>query len=181
VRLASEIVAAMQQLAVEQRRLVGLRAPWHVGSGFAETDTASLLLARGLATPPERPLLPEGFTYRTVGSVDIAERVAIHREVWTFPDRPSRVTESSDAQVRARWPYRESLDRVVEAPDGRFAAYCLCQLDAENRVEPVGVRPRVPKAWSWRGRLHVRARTASRGGRAAGDRRLRVRSGAGPL
>jgi ribosomal protein S18 acetylase RimI-like enzyme len=32
---------------------------------------------------------------------------------------------------------------VVEAPDGRFAAYCLCWPDDENRVgefEPVGVR-----------------------------------------
>jgi len=68
---------------------------------------------------------------------------SIHREVWSRPDRPSRVTESSFAHVRAEWPYRESLDCVVEAPDGRFAAYCLCWPDDENRVgefEPVGVR-----------------------------------------
>jgi hypothetical protein len=31
VRLTPEIVAAMQQLALEQRRLLGPRAPWHVG------------------------------------------------------------------------------------------------------------------------------------------------------
>ena len=31
MRLAPEIVAAMQQLALEQRRLLGPRAPWHVG------------------------------------------------------------------------------------------------------------------------------------------------------
>jgi ribosomal protein S18 acetylase RimI-like enzyme len=66
--------------------------------------------------------------------------VSIHREVWA----PSRVTGSSFAQVRAEWPYRESLDCVVEAPDGRFAASCLCWPDDENGVgefEPVGVRP----------------------------------------
>ena len=34
---------------------------------------------------------------------------------------PSRAT----ANVMAEWPYRSSLDCVVEAPDGRFAAYCL--------------------------------------------------------
>jgi ribosomal protein S18 acetylase RimI-like enzyme len=43
----------------------------------------------------------------------------------------------------AAWPYRGSLDCVVEAPDGSFAAYCLVWSDDENRVgefEPVGVR-----------------------------------------
>ena len=70
---------------------------------------------------------------------DFAERVEIHREVWA----PSRMTESSFAMVQASWPYRASLDCVVEAPDGRFAAYCLVWPDDENRVgelEPVGVR-----------------------------------------
>ena len=45
--------------------------------------------------------------------------------------------------MQASWPYRASLDCVVEAPDGRFAAYCLIWPDDENRVgelEPVGVR-----------------------------------------
>ena len=101
-------------------------------------------LARDLTEPPEPPPLPDGFRYRTVSADDLAERVSIHREVWTRPGRPSRFTESSYAQVRAEWPYRESLDCVVEAPDGRFAAYCLCWPDDENRVgefEPVGVRP----------------------------------------
>ena len=70
---------------------------------------------------------------------DFAERVAVHRDVWA----PSRVTESSYANVQASWPYRASLDCVVEAPDGRGAAYCLLWPDDENRVgelEPVGVR-----------------------------------------
>ena len=43
----------------------------------------------------------------------------------------------------AAWPYRNTLDCVVEAPDGAFAAYCLVWPDDENRVgefEPVGVR-----------------------------------------
>ena len=213
----------MQQLAVEQRRLLGPRAPWHVGDiawglrqhegrekewkirlwvedgrvvawswlkeegpdqlehdvhpehlhlldeiladpaprvafafeddhesraaltrhGFTQPGTPMHYLVRDLAEPPELPPLPDGFRCRTVRAEDIPERVSIHREVWSRPDRPSRVTESSFAQVRAEWPYRESLDCVVEAPDGRFAAYCLCWLDDENRVgefEPVGVR-----------------------------------------
>jgi ribosomal protein S18 acetylase RimI-like enzyme len=98
-------------------------------------------LVRELFEPPSPPALPDGFRYRTVDAETVPERVAIHREVWA----PSRVTESSYAQVRAQWPYRESLDCVVEAADGSFAAYCLCWPDDENGVgefEPVGVLPR---------------------------------------
>jgi ribosomal protein S18 acetylase RimI-like enzyme len=53
------------------------------------------------------------------------------------------VTEESYVDVVATWPYRGSLDCVVEAPDGRFAAYCLVWLEDETGVgelEPVGVR-----------------------------------------
>jgi ribosomal protein S18 acetylase RimI-like enzyme len=206
----------MQQLALEQRRLLGPRAPWHVGdvawglhqhegredewefhlwkeddrvvawswlkgekleldvrserhdlldeilaepaarTAFVFEDDADLraalarhgfvqpgerlhFLVRALAEPPAPPALPTGFGYRTVAAADLAERVAIHRDVWA----PSRVTESSYANVMAAWPYRGSLDCVVEAPDGHFAAYCLVWPDDENRVgelEPVGVR-----------------------------------------
>jgi ribosomal protein S18 acetylase RimI-like enzyme len=216
-----EDLPAMQRLAVEQRRFLGPRAPWHVGdiawgfrqhegrehewtvrlwedgedvlawswlkgetgkleidvradrrdllddilstdtardarTGFAFEDDAELrrtlarhgftrpggplhCLVRDLAEPPPSPLLPDGFRCRTVEPADLAERVAIHRDVWA----PSRVTESSYANVMATWPYRRSLDCVVEAPDGGFAAYALVWPDDENRVgefEPVGVR-----------------------------------------
>jgi ribosomal protein S18 acetylase RimI-like enzyme len=209
----------MQELALEQRRLLGPRAPWHVGDiawglrqhegrenewkirlwveegrvvawswlkegggeldhdvhpdylglldeildepdariafafeddadrrealtrhGFTQPEEPMQYLVRDLDEVPELPPLPEGFSYRTVDEDDLAERVSIHREVWA----PSRVTESSFVQVRAEWPYRDSLDCVIETPDGRFAAYCLCWPDDENRVgelEPVGVRP----------------------------------------
>jgi ribosomal protein S18 acetylase RimI-like enzyme len=219
VRLTPEIVSAMQQLALEQRRLLGRRAPWHVGDiawglrqhegrehewtirlwiedgqvvawswlkrdgrdhlehdvhpnhahlldellaepaarvafafeddaerqaalarhGFTQAGDTMHFLVRDLAGPPAPPSLPEGFRYRTISAEDLAERVAVHRDVWA----PSRVTEASYAHVRGQWPYRESLDCVIEAPGGRFAAYCLCWPDDEHRVgelEPVGVR-----------------------------------------
>jgi ribosomal protein S18 acetylase RimI-like enzyme len=209
----------MQQLALEQRRLLGARAPWHVGDvawglrqhegrepewrirlwaedgrivawswlkqdgrdrleldvhpdhehlldeilaepgarvafaleddvdrraalarhGFTEPGAAMHYLARDLVEPPALPRLPDGYEYATVTDVDLAERVAVHRDVWA----PSRVTESSYAQVRATWPYRATLDCAVREPAGGFAAYCLCWPDVENRVgefEPVGVR-----------------------------------------
>jgi ribosomal protein S18 acetylase RimI-like enzyme len=218
MRLTPEIIAGMQQLALEQRNLRGLRAPWHVGDiawglrqhegrerewkirlwrdgdrvvawswlkgdrgvleldvhpehthlldeildepeaneacvleddaeargalarhGFTEPGRAIHYNVRELEDAPELPHLPDGFRYRTVEAADLAERVAIHRDVW----EPSRVTESSYRNVMAEWPYRGSLDCVVEAPDGRFAAYVLAWPDDENGVglfEPVGTR-----------------------------------------
>jgi ribosomal protein S18 acetylase RimI-like enzyme len=107
--------------------------------GFTQPGDPMHSLARDLSEPPEPAPVADGFRPRTVGAGDVPERVAIHQDVWA----PSRLTESSYAQVRAQWPYRGSLDCVVEAPDGRFAAYCLCWPDDEHRVgelEPVGVR-----------------------------------------
>ena len=94
---------------------------------------------RVLSNEPEVSV-PEGFRLRTVGPDDFAARVELHRIVWA----PSRVTEESYADVQAAWPYRADLDCVVEAPDGRLAAYCLAWLDPDNRVgefEPVGTHP----------------------------------------
>jgi ribosomal protein S18 acetylase RimI-like enzyme len=218
VRLTPEIIAGMQQLALEQRRLLGDRASWHIGDvawglrqhegredewsirlwveeggvvawswlkrdgnvlehdvhpehrnlldeilaepraraafsfeddvderaalarhGFTTPTTRMHFYVCTLDSPPELPVLPDGFRYRTVKAADVSERVAIHRDVWA----PSRLTESSFAGVRAAWPYRETLDCVVEAVDGRFAAYALLWPDDENGVgelEPVGVR-----------------------------------------
>jgi ribosomal protein S18 acetylase RimI-like enzyme len=218
VRLAPEIITGMQQLAVEQRRLLGPRAPWHVGDiawglrqhegresewkirlwvedgrvsawswlrvdqarleydvhpehlhlldeilaepaatvafafeddepmrtalelhGFTEPAEPLHFFVRDVPEPPDLLPLPDGFRYRTVDTPDVAERVAIHRDVWA----PSRLTESSYAGVRAAWPYRASLDCVIETSDGRFAAYALLWPDDENGVgelEPVGVR-----------------------------------------
>jgi ribosomal protein S18 acetylase RimI-like enzyme len=107
--------------------------------GFTRPGEAMDLNARAVAKPPAAPALPDGFRLRSVDPGDLAERVAVHRDVWA----PSRVTEESYANVMRAWPYRASLDCVVEAPDGRFAAYCLLWPDDENGVgelEPVGTR-----------------------------------------
>jgi ribosomal protein S18 acetylase RimI-like enzyme len=109
-----------------------------VRHGFTRPGEAMHYLVQDLPGPPPAPL-PNGFRCRTVADGDLAERVAIHRDVWA----PSRVTESSYANVRATWPYRATLDCVVEAPDGRFAAYALLWPEDETGVgelEPVGVR-----------------------------------------
>jgi ribosomal protein S18 acetylase RimI-like enzyme len=107
--------------------------------GFREPRDALHFLVHDLTQPPDQPDLPPGFSCRTVEDGDLAARVDVHREVWA----PSDLTESSYAGVRMQWPYRSSLDCVVEAPGGHFAAYALLWPDDEHGVgelEPVGVR-----------------------------------------
>ena len=86
------------------------------------------------------------------------------------------MTEASYANVMAEWPYRTSLDCVVEAPDGRFAAYCLVWPEDENAVgelEPVGVREEFRRRGLGAAVCTFALRRLLRGGRAAGDRLLR--------
>jgi hypothetical protein len=232
-RPTPEITAAMHELAVEQRRDLGVRALWHVGeiawgllqhvgsedtwkfrvwkdgdrtvawswvrgergyldydvrrdrldlleeiftdpgartavafeddaevqaalvrNGFARVNrqgTGLRLLARDLTEPPELEVLPEGFRYRTVEPDGSAERAAIHQAGWG----QSIVNMSSFEKVQASWPYRASLDCVVEGPDGRFITYCLVWPDDENHVGKLAAGFREEFR-------HSRARTAVR-------------------
>jgi len=109
--------------------------------GFVRDEDHSLLLQRSLLPPSPEPALPPGWVVRHVG--DEAEwpaRVELHREVW----HPSRVTLEAYRRLRSAPVYLPELDLVAVAPDGEFAAYCICWLDSQNRVgefEPVGTRP----------------------------------------
>jgi ribosomal protein S18 acetylase RimI-like enzyme len=108
-------------------------------AGYVREDGPyhAVYMSRTLDDLPD-PALPKGFTVHP--SDDVERRVAVHRAAW----HPSKVTIASYRDVMAAWPYRQDLDLVVEAPDGRYAAYCLAWLDSSNGVgelEPVGTDP----------------------------------------
>lgn len=95
-------------------------------------------LVRDLDHLPQ-PSVPPGYEIRHVTDDDIRRRVAAQRAAFT-----STMTEEKYGRLRRTWPYRETLDVVVEAPDGSFASFCLAWLDEENRageLEPVGTHP----------------------------------------
>jgi len=96
---------------------------------------------RPLSMPIPAPELPDGYQVRTVaGDEDVERRVEVHRAAFA----PSRVVPESYRRLMQEPAYRSDLDFVIEAPDGSFAAFCLCWLDAENLVgefEPVGTHP----------------------------------------
>jgi ribosomal protein S18 acetylase RimI-like enzyme len=112
------------------------------GGGFSPiAEGAFDVLALPLDERLPEPELPAGFRLRHLEvEADLDRRVAVHRAAY----HPSRVTEESYANVTAAWPYRRELDWVVEAPDGRFASFCLAWLDdatAVGELEPVGTDP----------------------------------------
>lgn len=104
-------------------------------------DETTIHFVRSLDEPIDEPRVPEGYMLRTVaGEVDVERRVDVHRAAFA----PSRVVPDSYRATMRAHPYRLELDNVVEAPDGSFAAFCLCWLDADNAVgelEPVGTHP----------------------------------------
>ncbi|HEY7173661.1 MAG TPA: GNAT family N-acetyltransferase, partial [Micromonosporaceae bacterium] len=132
VAVADEIVA--HALNTEPHLIAAFRA---ARFREVEDDHLTVQCRHDLATLAE-PDVPDGFTVRPVrGDEDVPRRVDVHRSAF----HPSRVTEESYANVRASWPYRQDLDWVVEAPDGRFAAFCLIWWDEQNHaalMEPVG-------------------------------------------
>jgi len=115
------------------------------GRGYrrVEPNYPFVHLVRALEGLPELdPELevPHGYRLRHVGEGDLERRVAVHRAAF----HPSQLTVEKYANVMDAFPYRPDLDRVVEAPDGSFAAYVLCWLDEENGIaelEPVGTHP----------------------------------------
>jgi ribosomal protein S18 acetylase RimI-like enzyme len=127
-------------LALQQRRgfppegyyYVGLARDLHQTIPEPDWEQA----AAGGGTSGVRP-----YETRAVGGEDEwPARVELHRAVW----QPSRVTLEAYRRLRGVPGYRPELDLVAAAPNGDFAAYCICWLDAENRTgefEPVGTAP----------------------------------------
>jgi GNAT superfamily N-acetyltransferase len=112
-----------------------------------ETDPASLgdtgswtqLNERDL-TDVERPVLPDGFRFRTADEAGPEAAVRAHVDAWT----PSTYDARSYQGVRQAPGYRGDLHVLVEAPDGTMAASTIMWLDEVNRTvefEPVGTHP----------------------------------------
>ena len=82
--------------------------------------------------------LPEGFSIRGVHGEEDAEQLsAVHSGAFNSNWTPERYRD----QVMRKPGYTPELERIVVAPDGRFAAFCIIWLDDKNKVgifEPVG-------------------------------------------
>jgi len=139
-RLAREVLAWAQPRSVLTLAIHDESVRMLEGAGYRPSEKWYEHMVRSLEDVPE-PSVPEGYRVRSVeGDADIERRVEVHRAAFA----PSRVVPESYRAVMRAYPYRTALDNVVVAPDGSFAAFCLCWIDTENRVgllEPVGTHP----------------------------------------
>ncbi len=119
--------------------------------GFVRTPTETISMRRDLQEPIPDPVLPTGFVIRAVKGEEEAEPLAeLHRAAFD--------TDFVTTDARLTWmrvpEYDSSLDLVVIAPDGTFAAYCMCSIsqeqnqatgDLEGQTDPVATHPRFQK------------------------------------
>ncbi len=111
--------------------------------GFA-ASAEDLYLVRDLRQPVPMPEPPAGYTVRPCrGEAEVAQRARAQYGAFgsrmdfsVYQDRFLRFMHSP--------VYDPQRDMVVEAPDGRIAAFCIFWLDPINAValfEPVGTHP----------------------------------------
>ena len=111
--------------------------------GFIEKPQCTLQLVRRLSDPFPAMSLPSGFYLRTVNDESEADDLAaLHRAAFASDEMTADYRRFM-MQVPG---YDPSLDLVVTAPDGRPAAFCVCQVDAESGgregfTDPLGTHP----------------------------------------
>ncbi|WP_406630627.1 GNAT family N-acetyltransferase [Amycolatopsis sp. WGS_07] len=107
--------------------------------GLGDTGSWTQLNERDLADL-EKPVLPEGFRFRTAAEAGPEAAVQAHLDAW---GAVAYSLESYEG-VRATPAYRGDLHILVEAPDGTMAASTILWLDEANQTaefEPVGTHP----------------------------------------
>jgi mycothiol synthase len=97
--------------------------------GFEMQEIRSLRMARSLNEPIPAPKAPAGFSIRPVAGEQEAESlVALHRAAFGSENMS---VEERLAMMRAP-EYDPELDLLAVAPDGRFAATCMCSISQEE-------------------------------------------------
>ena len=115
--------------------------------GFVMQEMRSLNMVRSLDKPIPAPQLPVGFSIRHVaGEQEVKALVALHRAAF---GTENMTVEERLAMMRVP-EYDSELDLLVIAPDGGFAAYCMCSSSQEENertgrnegyTDPVATHP----------------------------------------
>jgi ribosomal protein S18 acetylase RimI-like enzyme len=137
-RMLGERTLATELLDGDAASIASLRA-----RGYERVERGGVRYRRSLEAPIPPPDLPGEMRLRHVTGTDLEERIDLHRDAWSVWG-PSGANVPAYRKLRASPVYREELDVVLEAPDGRFLSYCIAWADEASGVglfEPVGVRP----------------------------------------
>jgi len=115
--------------------------------GFVRQKMRSLQMVRSLNEPIPTPPVPAGFSVRHVaGEREVKALVALHRAAF---GTEKMTIEERLAMMRVP-EYDSELDLLAIAPDGRFAANCMCSISREENehtgrnegyTDPVATHP----------------------------------------
>lgn len=96
--------------------------------GFQRQPEQTLHMKRSLSEPVPQLRLPDGFILRPVeGEQELEAYVQMHREAFGT----THMTVEHRLAIMRNPNYRRELDIVAVAPDGRFAAFCICTINCE--------------------------------------------------
>ncbi|HEX2594278.1 MAG TPA: GNAT family N-acetyltransferase [Rhizomicrobium sp.] len=136
---------SIRLFAKDARRIATLEA-----LGYRDTAPEGIWFRRDLSQPLPDITLPEGFRIRDCTGIDSERRAAAHRDAWSDLSQigitNARSTFSAEMyQSIAAAPYYDAtLDLILEAPDGTYAANCICWPDPATGIaifEPTGTHP----------------------------------------
>jgi GNAT superfamily N-acetyltransferase len=128
--------------AHDWRRIAALE-----GLGYRRHGPAGVGFRLSLEGAIPAPDLPPGYSIRDCVGVDPALRAAAHRAAWSHLehlgiDANSQFSAETYLSLTRLPVYDASLDMLAVAPDGSFAANCICWADEAGGIgsfEPVGV------------------------------------------
>lgn len=126
----------------DARRIAALEA-----LGYHKAGPGGVGFRRRLDGPLPPDDLPPGYAVRDSVGVDPDLRAAAHRAAWSHLEHlgiqgESRFSTEAYLSLTRLPVYDPSLDMLAVAPDGTFAASCICWADAASGIatfEPVGV------------------------------------------
>lgn len=99
--------------------------------GFVAQTVRSLGMKRSLAEPIPEPLFPPGFTLRPAAAAHETGRwVKLHRAAFGT----EHMTHEERLAMLDGPDYDPALDLLVTAPNGDFAAYCMCSVSPEENA-----------------------------------------------
>jgi len=114
------------------------QAGFQCQADVGENSWSKVLMRRSTRTPVKRYPPPAGFTVRPLaGEAEVEAYVQLHQSVF----ESTNMTVDWRARTLKHAAYKRDLDIVIESPDGRLAAFCICWFDetsGDGQVEPLG-------------------------------------------
>ncbi len=132
----------IRAMSHDARRIAALEA-----LGYRKAGPGGVGFRRRLDDPLPPDSLPLGYTVRDCLGVDPELRAAAHRAAWSHLEHlgihgPSQFSAERYLSLTRLPVYDPTLDMLAVAPDGSFAASCICWADLGSGIatfEPVGV------------------------------------------